>query len=356
METVRFFLGANTPQGFYSLYDQLIDRDSARAVYILKGGPGCGKSTLMRQVAQRAEKAGLAAEYILCSGDPSSLDALVLPALGAAIVDGTAPHVVEPVCPGAVEHYVNLGASYDTAALAPMKAQLRAGRQDYQACYQRAYRYLSAADRLGQDDRALLAGTGAEEKMRRRAAGILSREVRKKRGAAMGGVRQRFLSGVTCRGVMLLTDTAFSLCPKIYHLCDRYGLAHTMLSELLTGVREAGYDAVVCPSPMDPLRLEHLLVPELGLGFLSCPGGTPMPAAPYRRVHIDAMLPKEVLSRNRGRLRLSGHVADTLMQEGVQALAQAKQLHDELEALYNPHVNFDLVERTAQDIIKALGL
>ena len=155
MEAVRFFLGANSPQGFYSLYDQLIDRDSARAVDILKGGPGCGKSTLMRRVAQSAAQPGLAAEYILCSGDPSSLDGLVLPQLGAAIVDGTAPHVVEPVCPGSAEHYVNLGACYDAAALAPMGAQLRAGRAEYQGCYQRAYRYLSAADRLGQDDRAL---------------------------------------------------------------------------------------------------------------------------------------------------------------------------------------------------------
>ena len=47
MPNVQYFLGANSPQGFYSLYDQLIDRHIARAVYILKGGPGCGKSTLM---------------------------------------------------------------------------------------------------------------------------------------------------------------------------------------------------------------------------------------------------------------------------------------------------------------------
>ena len=43
---IRYFLGANSPSGFYSLYDQLISPEEARAVYILKGGPGCGKSTL----------------------------------------------------------------------------------------------------------------------------------------------------------------------------------------------------------------------------------------------------------------------------------------------------------------------
>ena len=91
---IRYFLGANSPSGFYSLYDQLISPEEARAVYILKGGPGCGKSTLMRRVAAQAEEAGLDTEYILCSGDPDSLDAVVLPAKGVAIVDGTAPQGV----------------------------------------------------------------------------------------------------------------------------------------------------------------------------------------------------------------------------------------------------------------------
>lgn len=67
---VQYFLGANAPDGFYSLYPQLIDLERARAVYILKGGPGCGKSTLMRRVGERMEQAGLETEYILCSGDP----------------------------------------------------------------------------------------------------------------------------------------------------------------------------------------------------------------------------------------------------------------------------------------------
>ena len=89
---IQYFLGANAPSGFYSLYSELLPPETARRIYILKGGPGCGKSTLMRQVGARMEEEGLTPEYILCSGDPDSLDALILPTLGAAIVDGTAPH------------------------------------------------------------------------------------------------------------------------------------------------------------------------------------------------------------------------------------------------------------------------
>ena len=75
------------------MYDQLIDPAQAQAIYILKGGPGCGKSSLMHRVAQRAEEAGESVEYIQCSGDPDSLDAILLPGRKTAIVDGTAPHV-----------------------------------------------------------------------------------------------------------------------------------------------------------------------------------------------------------------------------------------------------------------------
>ena len=76
---IQYFLGANAPTGFYSLYDHLLPPEQARAIYILKGGPGCGKSTLMRKIGAWAQEAGLETEYILCSGDPDSLDALILP-------------------------------------------------------------------------------------------------------------------------------------------------------------------------------------------------------------------------------------------------------------------------------------
>ena len=43
----KFFAGSNTPLGFYSFFDQIIDLMQAHRFFILKGGPGTGKSTLM---------------------------------------------------------------------------------------------------------------------------------------------------------------------------------------------------------------------------------------------------------------------------------------------------------------------
>ena len=39
-----------------------------------------------------------------------------------------------------------------------------------------------------------------------------------------------------------------------------------------------------------------------------------------------------------------------LVEEAVSSLAQAKAMHDDLEAIYNPHVDFDLVDEFAAEI------
>ena len=66
MPNMQYFLGGNTPGGFYSLYHQLSDPARMRALYIVKGGPGSGKSTLMRRVERHAQAAGLETQQILC--------------------------------------------------------------------------------------------------------------------------------------------------------------------------------------------------------------------------------------------------------------------------------------------------
>lgn len=56
----------------------------------------------------------------------------------------------------------------------------------YKACYQRAYRCLTAAAQIGEDLRSLLLTPALEAKMAKRARGILSREVKKGDGEAGG--------------------------------------------------------------------------------------------------------------------------------------------------------------------------
>ena len=41
---IRFFMGSNTSFGFFGFIDDFYDCDSGWRVYLLKGGPGMGKT------------------------------------------------------------------------------------------------------------------------------------------------------------------------------------------------------------------------------------------------------------------------------------------------------------------------
>ncbi|WP_312644245.1 hypothetical protein [Hydrogenoanaerobacterium sp.] len=89
---VDFFLGANTPQGFVSRFDQLADPADGWRKFILKGGPGTGKSGLMKRLAAELSHRCNHLELIHCASDINSLDAVIVPDIKASIADGTAPH------------------------------------------------------------------------------------------------------------------------------------------------------------------------------------------------------------------------------------------------------------------------
>ena len=305
----------------------------------------------MRKVAQAAQQAGLAAELILCSGDPDSLDALLLPELGVALVDATAPHVVEPKFPGVVERYVNLGDCYDSRSLQPLRQQIIDCMTGYPECYSRAYRCLEAAFELSEDVRSTLLTPQLRERLARRAHGLLRRELKAKKTEKKGQIKQRFLSAVSHKGCLCLFDTAVSQCPRVYVLQDSYGLGHDLLLELLTGAVEGGYDVVACPDPMAPERLQHLLIPEAELAFLTATPALPFEGDCLRRIRLDNIADAALVRCSRPRLRFALKVSAALKEEAVSSLAQAKQIHDELEALYNPHVDFDRVHEIADGII-----
>lgn len=353
--SVTYFLGSNSPDGFSSLYDQLLPLDRARRIYLLKGGPGCGKSTLMKEVSAALAETGQPVEYIRCSGDPESLDAVLFPELGVALTDATAPHVQEPRLPGVVESYVDLGRFYDHSGLLPLRREIQSSTTIYKGHYGRAYRCLTAAAQLMEDDRAALSTPVLDKKLQKRVRGILSRECKpRQRPCVPGAGKERFLGSVSCQGISTCFETVESQCKRVYVLQDSYHLAAPALEELWKGFRNGGYDGVLCRSPLFPQRLEHLLLPELGLAFVTATQQLPYPGRSYRRVRVDAMIDPQLLRLHRSRLRLSKKVTAALLNEAVAALAQAKAEHDKLEKLYNPHVDFAGVHAQAQDILREL--
>lgn len=251
--------------------------------------------------------------------------------------------MVEPQYPAAVDRYINLGRFYDVAAAKAARPEIVHHTRACSAAYQRAYQALGAARQVDGGAAALMAEGLNREKLLRRTDGIIGRELR---GKGSGGKdAYRFLGSLTCRGPIWRFDSVQALCPRIYQLQDSYGLAAPMLQRLHAAASAHGYPAVVCLDPEQPERIQHLLIPELGLAFVTSREGMTFTGPSYRRVRLDAMVDAAHYKRCKARLRFSSRVSGALREEGLEALREAKAAHDRLEAVYHPHVDFAGVEQ-----------
>ena len=140
----RFFAAANGAEGFKSYFDDIFPSDKMEGVFILKGGPGTGKSTLLGEIAKRFQCPDIEVEIFHCSSDPASLDGVLLTRgeKSACILDGTAPHERDAILPGAVDEIVNLGAFFDEGLLRGKKEEILSLQRKKGLAYKEAYFYL----------------------------------------------------------------------------------------------------------------------------------------------------------------------------------------------------------------------
>lgn len=336
-----FFLGANSKRGFHSFYDDLIDLKKANSVYIIKGSPGCGKSSFMKKIKLCLEHSGFSVEDIWCSSDPESLDGIVVPSLKVAFVDGTAPHIVEPKYPLAVEKYINLGDFIDADNLRVKKDEIITLTDRYREGYPRVYTLLATAGVIEAELLNIALGGISIDKLQKKAKGIISRELNVK--GSGGTVKKRFLSSISSNGYTTLFDTANALAEEIYVLDDNFGLGAFLLNPIAEAAINANFDVYLAYSPLCPERLEHIIIPEQNLAFITSKKYSEYKGKYKRRVRIDAMIDTEHLREKKKKISFSRKLMQSTLNEAYSVLKELKLLHDDIEALYNPYVNFDAI-------------
>ena len=214
----KFFAAANTENGFSSLFDEIFAPEKFRCVYILKGGPGTGKSTLMRRIADVAQSKGYDVENICCASDPDSLDGVIISELSVAILDGTAPHMTDPVYPGAVERIVDLGIAFDFRLLEKRRDELIPLIRAKKESYRTGYRFLSVAGRIEREYDELLQDVYLEEK----ADAAVKRLIAPLHGHGIHKEEKRYISAICGKGFCRL-DTLSEYARKIYAVTDKNG-------------------------------------------------------------------------------------------------------------------------------------
>lgn len=341
-----FFLGANTPGGFVGYMPESYAPREGWRVYIIKSGPGTGKSTFMRQVWEQVTAAdeNIESEWIFCSSDPHSLDGVRFPGLKVAIYDGTAPHVLEPRYWGACEVVVDIGGCGDAGKLRQNAADIIAATDTCAELHSRCRQFLSTAAALLADSRRTALACTDPDKVRRTAERIAAREFGG--GTGTGRESRRFLSAITPEGPVVFYSTLQALCPRLYAIEDEYGAAGPLLlGELRGRALAAGWEVITCACPLAPEdKLEHLLLPGLGLGFTLSNPWHKADFPTYRRLHAARFTNEEALQLKRQRLAFNRRAARELLAEAVDSAKEAKAVHDEMEKYSIAAMDFAAVD------------
>ena len=336
---MRYFAGGNTAKGFFTCFENILPRERQKRMFYIKGGPGVGKSSLMKAVGRAAEQAGLEVEYFYCSSDPDSLDGLALPQRGAALMDGTAPHIYDPVIPGARDTLVSLGDFLAEKELEPARAELVEYQRKIAGQFSRCYDYLSAAAAVGH-----AAAAGREQPGSLRALLREWMDVLPLRGGE-GTCRRLFASAFTPHGLITRTqlpgDTRRFLlqCPLGCH-------PDGLLTRLGDQMAARGLDRIELLNPLEPEHVDLLYLPAHGLAF-GCATPGEKGALPPEKLFAPAQREDESFDRN---------AYELLCQRALEQLTAAKVLHDQLEAPYVKAMDFQRWREKLRWILEELEL
>lgn len=351
------FPGSNSAYGFFSYYRYIIEPQEAARIYIIKGGPGTGKSTFMRQIGEEMVRRSLFVEYHLCSSDSNSLDGIVIPSLGIAMLDGTAPHVNDPEFPGAVDAIINMGDFWEEEDIRKNKAKIMELGKEIARLFSQAYRLLHISriylDAVGEVLKKKISGYG-------RAVDQLTMDLydeilsgrREEKGA--GKIRKLFASAITPQGTVNYLDTLVNGVPYTYVLQDERGIIGDVLAFLVKAAAMRGFNVEAFYCALDPYKVDHLIIPRLGVALITANQAHSYNLEEaYRVIDTKTLFPplpgeieKEIDDfHNKYRDALRG---------AINFINNAKYLHDRLEEYYILNMRFAEIEKMRRDLLKQI--
>jgi len=354
----KVFPGSNSAYGFYSFYDQIIDDDAAR-IFVIKGGPGVGKSTFMVNIAQELIRLGFDVEYHCCSADTDSLDGIVIPRLKIACIDGTAPHMVDPKNPGAVDEIIHLGEFWNAAGMIAQRESIQKANREISRLYRRAYRYLAAAKLFIDEvedyyrENNALDSAGLAALALQITNEIFGRHINRKKVKRLE--RHLFATAITPEGPLSYLETIVNQDYRRYIISGDDG---TGKNELIARIKDAAvmrnYFVEVYHCALDPHKIDHVIIPQLGVAVLnSVTPHTLVPNQDDQIIETDSYVhyPGHGTERERD-------LARRLYQEtfdcAITYISRSHDVHDELEKYYIPNMRFHEINRLSNEVLERI--
>jgi len=356
------FAGGNTPDGFVNYFGEILESNTNR-IFIIKGGPGVGKSTFMKKIGQDLLDKGYDLEYFYCSSDPYSLDAVAVPELKVAIMDGTAPHVMDPRYPGAVEEIIYFGDYWNDDVLVANREYIIECTSRIKDLFNTAYSQLKEA-RTAYDEWKSYVKSCVDRAEYQRQADLLIRKVFKRFDVLGKESRARhyFACAITPSGIKDYTDTLLKPGMDVYPI---YGGPGSGAKELLSRVAHIaewqGFFTERSHCPIEPEDLDMVIIPELNAAVINIwePFRSAVPEGHGinlgEGIDLSACFNEANLDEER-RKALSGARERflELLDQAISNIAQAKTVHDQLESYYISAMDFEKIEQVRQRIVQRM--
>ncbi|SET18156.1 PRK06851 family protein [Anaerobranca gottschalkii] len=353
----NIYAGGNTSLGFYSFYDDILS--SLERVFILKGGPGTGKSTLIKKISEKLQKDGYNLTFLHCSSDIGSLDGVII-SDKIAIVDGTAPHIIDPKLPGITDEIINLGSFLNREKLLPHKKEIREIKEQIALHYKKAYEFFRKAKGIhDQWEEIYLKEMNfqlADEVAKNLIKFIIGNRKEKEKGLR----KDMFFGAITAQGPVNFYDNLIKDIPTKFIVKGRPGTGKsTLMKKIAEASLEAGFDTEIYHCAFDPMSVDMVLIPKLDVVILD--GTAPHvvdPAAPMDIV-VDMYalcLPIDIDTRKKEELETVEREFNKMVAKGIPHLKEANELHKTMEKYYITAMDFSKVEEVENYILEEIKL
>ena len=343
-ETPAFFAGANTGRGFLGEYDRIAAEEENRRVWIIKGGSGTGKSTMMGKIAAEAEEAGHRCVRYLCSSDPASLDAVVFDGQ-YVVLDGTAPHVREMEYPGAVSEILYVGKYWKREKLEEKREEVIRLTQGKREAYQAGYAALAALEKLEGETYRTAMGILDREKLCR-CIGRILKGVPK--GERTGGTDTCRTWAVSMKGPARTTglEQMARVHWRIEDTCQTMPCFFGLLAEMCSRQR---IPVLLSLHPVND-RIVEACIPSLSLHLSGETGG----CVPDKTICMSRFLQKEPAAGKKGEIRLAAKCMTALLEQALEKFREAGEYHGALEEIYRDAMDFSRMNRESAGIRKQI--
>ena len=358
----HMYPGNNTPEGFFSYYQYILSQREADKIICIKGGPGVGKSTFMRKIGEKLLNDGHNIDFMHCSSDNGSLDGIVLRDKKIAMIDGTSPHIVDPINPGAVDSIIHLGDFWDEEGIRKNRDALISNNERIKSIFARAYNYLAAAGKMYDNLSSIYESAIKNEEIYKISARIIGTELAHKEiSPQQGDTKKYFASAITPNGFENYLKTLINGYKRIYLIKAPVGIgSERMLNLFMESALYRGFEVEGYYCPMKPsTKLEHLLIPELSLAFVTTNKFHTIDEQTLQgdiiTIDLHDVIRYEDIEYQQEILNDSLKKMEELLNKGIGCLSQAKKEHDSLESYYIPNMDFMKIEALRQELTEKIS-